>query len=48
MSQNEPTERTQVTAEGRTLSDALKAAAQQLGVEPVQVDHKVDVEHFRN
>lgn len=37
-----------VTAEGRTLRAALEAAAAQLGVPYVQVEHKIDMAHFRS
>ncbi len=37
-----------VTAEGRTLKEALDLAAGQLGVAVAQVQHKLDLSHFRN
>jgi predicted RNA-binding protein Jag len=37
-----------VTAEGRTLKEAVDLAASQLGVAPAQVQHKLDLSHFRN
>ncbi|RME28304.1 MAG: hypothetical protein D6798_02710, partial [Deltaproteobacteria bacterium] len=42
------TERQTVTAEGRTLNEAIQVAAAELGVDPAQVQHKLDVDHFRN
>lgn len=41
-------DRPTVSTEGRTLMEAVRAAATELGVEPSQVDHKLDAEHFRN
>lgn len=41
-------DRQTVTAEGHTLMEAVRAAATMLGVDPAQVDHKFDAEHFRN
>ena len=38
----------QVAAEGATLSEALMNAAQSLGVERDLVEHKIDMNHFRN
>lgn len=37
-----------VTAEGRTVREAVKAAAATLGIEATLVDHKIDMSHFRN
>ncbi len=42
------TERQTVTAEGRTLNEAIQLAATELGVDAAQVQHKLDAEHFRN
>ena len=38
----------QVAAEGATLSEALSKAAQSLGVERELIEHKIDMNHFRN
>jgi len=38
----------QITAEGNTVGEALRKAAEQLGVPVEQVDHKFDLSHFRN
>ena len=38
----------QITTEGNTVGDALRKAAEQLGVPVEQVDHKFDLSHFRN
>ncbi|MEZ4238924.1 MAG: KH domain-containing protein [Myxococcota bacterium] len=37
-----------VTAEGRDLKMAIGTAAEQLGVQPGQVDYKLDLSHFRS
>ena len=37
-----------ITTEGNTVGDALRKAAEQLGVPVEQVDHKFDLSHFRN
>ncbi len=37
-----------VTAEGRNLRAALESAAEQLGVPYAQVEHKIDLAHFRS
>ena len=37
-----------VTTEGRTLGEALRAAADALGVDVSRVEHKLDLAHFRN
>lgn len=39
---------TQVTVEGATVADAVRAAAEQLGVPASLVQHKLDLSHFRN
>lgn len=36
-----------VTAEGKTVGDAVRKAAEQLGVPAEQVRHKIDVSHFK-
>lgn len=41
-------DRPTVTTEGRTLNDALRLAANELGVDVAQVQHKLDLSHFRN
>ena len=38
----------QITTEGNTVGEALRKAAEQLGVPVEQVDHKFDLSHFRN
>jgi predicted RNA-binding protein Jag len=38
----------QITTEGNTVGEALRKAAEQLGVPVEQVDHKLDLDHFRN
>ena len=38
----------QITSEGNTVGEALRKAAEQLGVPVEQVDHKFDLSHFRN
>ena len=38
----------QITTEGNTIGEALRKAADQLGVPVEQVDHKLDLNHFRN
>lgn len=43
-----PTDQTTVTAEGSTLADAIRIAADQLGVPAALVNHKIDLEHFRS
>lgn len=37
-----------ITAEGRDLASAVAAAAQELGVEPTHVGHRLDLSHFRS
>ena len=39
---------TQVTTEGNNVAEALAKAAEQLGIPTEQVDHKLDLSHFRN
>jgi predicted RNA-binding protein Jag len=39
---------TQITTEGNTVGEALRTAAEQLGVPVEQVNHKIDMSHFRN
>ena len=36
-----------ITAEGRTVADAVAQAAAQLGVDPTLVEHKLDLSHFK-
>ncbi len=38
----------QITTEGNTVGEALRKAAEQLGIPVEQVDHKLDLSHFRN
>jgi len=38
----------QITIEGNTVGEALREAAEQLGIPVEQVDHKFDLSHFRN
>ena len=40
-------DQTQVTTEGKTIGDAVRQAAEQLGVPAEQVRHKLDVSHFK-
>lgn len=37
-----------VTAEGRTVNEAVAKAAEALGIDAAMVDHKIDISHFRN
>lgn len=37
-----------ISAEGKTLGEAIAAAAAELGVPAAQVQHKLDADHFRN
>ncbi len=37
-----------ISAEGRTVREAIKAAAATLGIDARLVDHKIDMSHFRN
>lgn len=41
-------ETNQVTTEGNTVGEAVRKAAELLGVPAEQVDHKLDLSHFRN
>ena len=41
-------ETTQITTEGNTVGEAVRKAAEQLGIPVEQVDHKLDLSHFRN
>ncbi len=43
-----PVPENHVTAEGRSVRAAIDAAAEQLGVPAVQVEHKIDMAHFRS
>ena len=38
----------QVTTEGNTVGEAVRKAAELLGIPAEQVDHKLDLSHFRN
>jgi len=37
-----------ITTEGNTVGEAVRKAAEQLGIPEEQVDHKLDLSHFRN
>ena len=41
-------ETNQVTTEGNTVGEAVRKAAELLGVPAEQIDHKLDLSHFRN
>ena len=38
----------QITAEGNNVAEAVAKAAEQLGIPAEEVDHKLDLSHFRN